>query len=56
MIDRYSTLNSAARFAEALELDFFPVLRRRRSREGGFPDLRDKNGNHYTAEPMLAEA
>ena len=38
------TLASAARFAEALTLDFFP-------------DLRDENGEHYTVpEPAMAEA
>ena len=35
------TLGSAARFAEALKLDFFP-------------DLRDENGNHYS-DPLLAQ-
>ena len=35
------TLGSAARFAKALQLDFFP-------------DLRDEQGNHYTA-PELSE-
>ena len=38
------TLASAARFAEALKLDFFP-------------DLRDENGERYTVpEPAMAEA
>ena len=38
------TLGSAARFAKALKLDFFP-------------DLRDENGERYTVpEPAMAEA
>ena len=38
------TLGSAARFAEALKLDFFP-------------DLRDENGERYTVpEPVAMEA
>jgi len=47
------TLGSAARFAQALQCDFIPVLRS--LGEGGFPDLRDEKGERYTA-PEPAEA